>query len=420
MQVVSRRRSVAEPPAPIALPIAAPLLSSLDVKLREHLDALDSEGLRRSLRRVDRRSGAIIHIGESSYVDFASNDYLGLASDPRIAEAATAALQIDSTGSTAARSICGNHAVHEELERSIALYKGTEAALLFTSGYAANLGAIPALIKKGDAVYTDRLNHASLIDGCRLSRAEVRIFPHRDLATLKRMLAKDTGFRRKMIVVDSVFSMDGDLFPLDDLVEVAQENGAWTYVDDAHATGVLGEKGTGSVEHFGVEGKIDVVMGTLGKALGIAGAFIAGSNTLIQFLINRARSFVFTTASPPAMAAATIEAIRIAREDAWRREKLRENGERLRRALGNLLPDASFGSSAYPHILPVIVGSSKQVVQVGAELQSRGFIVGVVRPPSVATGTSRLRITSSALHTDDQIDTLAHHLTQILRDTRVA
>jgi len=409
-----------EPPPAAALPVPSRPLSSLDLKLQEHLDALESQGLRRALRRVDRRSGPLIHIGASSFVDFASNDYLGLAGDARIAAAATDALRTNGTGSTAARSISGNLALHEELERQIASFKGTEAALLFTSGYAANLGAIPALVRKGDAVYTDKLNHASLIDGCRLSRAEVRIFPHRDIAALRRMLAMDTGFRRKMIVVDSVFSMDGDLFPLDELVDVARESGAWTYVDDAHATGVLGGRGTGSVEHFGVEGKIDVVMGTLGKALGTAGAFIAGSMTLVQFLINRARSFVFTTAPPAAMAAATIKAIHIAQEETWRRDKLRANAERLRSALDPLLPDYCFQSNFSPHILPVQVGSAERVVQVGAELQSRGFIVGVVRPPSVPPGTARLRITSSALHTEEQVDALAYHLTQILRDTRVA
>lgn len=393
--------------------------SSLDLELQEHLDVLESQGLRRSLRRVDRRSGAIIHIGPGSYVDFASNDYLGLASDPRLAAAAEGALRTNGTGAAASRSISGNHAIHEELERRIASFKGTEAALLFTSGYAANLGAIPALVGKGDAVYSDKLNHASLIDGCRLSRAEVRIFPHRDIATLRRMLATDTGFRRRMIVVDSVFSMDGDLFPLDELAEIAEENGAWTYVDDAHATGVLGERGTGSVEHFGVEGRIDVVMGTLGKALGTAGAFIAGSRTLVQFLLNRARSFVFTTASPPAIAAATIEAIQIAQNEPWHREKLKANAKRLRSALGGLIPEDCLEASSSPHILPVVVGSSRRVVQVGAELQSRGFIVGVVRPPTVPAGTARLRIASSAAHTEEQIDALARHLTQILRDTRV-
>jgi 8-amino-7-oxononanoate synthase len=420
MPITGRRRLMTEPPAATASPVLSRPRSSLDLKLQEHLDALESQGLRRSLRRVDRRSGALIHVGENSYVDFASNDYLGLASDDRIAAAATDALRTNGTGSAAARSISGNHAVHEELERRIASFKGTEAALLFTSGYAANLGAIPALVKKGDAVYTDKLNHASLIDGCRLSRAEVRIFPHRDLAALRRMLAMDTGFRRKMIVVDSVFSMDGDLFPLDELVEVARQSGAWTYVDDAHATGVLGDLGTGSIEHFGVEGKIDVVMGTLGKALGTSGAFIAGSKTLVQFLLNRARSFVFTTAPPPAMAAATIEAINIAQHEPWRREKLKANAERLRCALGSLLPDHCFETSSSPHILPVVVGSSTRVVEIGAELQSRGLMVGVVRPPSVPPGTSRLRITSSALHTEEHVDALANHLIQILRDTRVA
>jgi 8-amino-7-oxononanoate synthase len=395
-------------------------LSSLDLELQKSLDALESQGLRRSLRRVDRRSGAIIHIGSRAYVDFASNDYLGLASDDRIAAAAANALAANGTGSPASRLISGNHALHEELEQRIASFKGTEASLLFTSGYAANLGAIPALVKKGDVVYTDKLNHASLIDGCRLSRAEVRIFPHRDIAALRGMLAADTGFRRKMIVVDSVFSMDGDLFPLDELAEVAEESGAWTYVDDAHATGVLGERGTGSVEHFGVEGRIDVVMGTLGKAFGTSGAFIAGSKPLVEFLLNRARSFVFTTASPPAIAAATIEAIRIAQDEPWRRDKLRANSERLRSVLSEFLPEHCFESTSSPHILPVIVGSSERVVQLGAELQSRGFIVGVVRPPTVPLGTSRLRISSSAAHTEEQVDALARHLTQVLRDTPVA
>jgi 8-amino-7-oxononanoate synthase len=395
-------------------------LSSLNPELQKSLDALESQGLLRSLRRVDRRSGAIIDIGSSLYIDFASNDYLGLASDGRIAAAAANALAASGTGSPASRLISGNHTLHEELEQRIASFKGTEASLLFTSGYAANLGAISALVKKGDVVYTDKLNHASLIDGCRLSRAEVRIFPHRDITALRRMLAADTGFRRKMIIVDSVFSMDGDLFPLDDLAEVAEESGAWTYVDDAHATGILGEHGTGGVEHFGVEGRIDVVMGTLGKAFGTSGAFIAGSKTLIEFLLNRARSFIFTTASPPAIAAATIEAIRIAEDEPWRRDKLRANAERLRSALSQFLPEHCFESSSSPHILPVVVGSSARVVQIGTELQNRGFVVGVVRPPTVPPGTSRLRISSSAAHTDEQIDALAHHLTQILRDTPVA
>jgi 8-amino-7-oxononanoate synthase len=393
--------------------------SSLDLELEQSLQVLESQGLLRSLRRVDRRSGATIEIGANSYVDFASNDYLGLAGDARIAAAAADVLRTHGTGAAASRSICGNHAIHEELEKRLASFKGTEGALLFTSGYAANLGAIPALVGKGDVIYADKLNHASLIDGCRLSRAEVKVFPHRDIAALREMLADDSGTGRKMIVVDSVFSMDGDLFPLDELADLAEESGAWTYVDDAHATGVLGDRGSGSVEHFGVEGRIDVVMGTLGKALGTAGAFIAGSNTLVRFLLNRARSFVFTTASPPAITAATIEAIRIAQDEPWRRKKLRANAQRLRSALTDVVPEYCSDSSFSPHILPVIVGSATRAVQVGAELQNRGFIVGAVRPPTVPQGTSRLRIASSAAHSDEQVDALAHHLTQILRDTSI-
>jgi len=393
--------------------------SSLDLKLEQSLQVLESQGLLRSLRRVDHRSGAMIQIGAKSYVDFASNDYLGLAGDARIASAAADALLTHGTGAAASRSISGNHALHEQLEARLASFKGTEAALLFTSGYAANLGAIPALVGKGDVIYADKLNHASLIDGCRLSRADVRVFPHRDIAALREMLAADAGVNRKMIVVDSVFSMDADLFPLDELADVAEESGAWTYVDDAHATGVLGANGTGSVERFGVEGRIDIVMGTLGKALGTTGAFIAGSKTLVQFLLNRARSFVFTTASPPAIAAGTIEAIRIVQDEPWRREKLRANAERLRSALTDLVPESCFERNSSPHILPVVVGSSARVMQVGAELQSRGFIVGAVRPPTVPPGTSRLRIASSAAHTEEQVDALAGHLTRILRDTSI-
>lgn len=399
--------------------LAHPATSSLDLRLEQSLQVLESQGLLRSLRRVEHRLGATIQIGESSYVDFASNDYLGLAGDARIASAAADALHTHGTGAAASRSISGNHAIHEELEQRLASFKGTEAALLFTSGYAANLGAIPALVGKGDVIYADKLNHASLIDGCRLSRAEVRVFPHRDIGALREMLAADAGVGRRLIVVDSVFSMDGDIFPLDELADVAEENGAWTYVDDAHATGVLGANGTGSVEHFGVEGRIDIVMGTLGKALGTAGAFIAGSRTLVQFLLNRARSFVFTTASPPAIAAATIEALRIVHDEPWRRDKLRANAQRLRSALSGSVPESCFERNSSPHILPVVVGSSARVMQVGAELQSRGFIVGAVRPPTVPPGTARLRIASSTAHSEDQIDALAGHLTQILRDTTV-
>ena len=378
---------------------------SLDEELGERLAELERAGLRRVLRSVERRAGAQVVVDGEPAIDFSSNDYLGLAADPRVADAAARALADAGTGAGAARLISGNHPLHERLERELAAWKRAPAALLFPSGYAANTGAIPALVGRGDAVYSDALNHASLIDGCRLSRAEARVFPHCGLDALDRLLRDDAGrFRRRMIVVDSVFSMDGGLFPLDGLAEVARRHGAWTYVDDAHGTAVLGTEGRGAAERFGVEGRIDVVMGTLGKALGTAGAFVAGSARLREWLLNRARTFVFTTASPPALAAATLEALRIAREEPWRRDRLRENARRLREglaALGWPAPGEPDG-----HIVPVVIGDAERTMRVGTALRERGLLAGAVRPPTVPPGGSRLRITLSAAHTAEQIGRL--------------
>lgn len=376
--------------------------SSLDADLADRLAELERMGLRRTMRGVQRGAGAEVRVDGRAAIDFASNDYLGLAADPRIARAAADALAEAGTGAGAARLISGNHPLHERLERAIAAFEQAPAALLFPSGYAANTGAIPALAGRGDAIYSDALNHASLIDGCRLSRAELRVFPHGDLDTLHRMLREDAGrFARRMIVVDGVFSMDGDLFPLDRLVEVARTHDAWTYVDDAHGTGILGPDGRGAAEHFGVEDAIDVRMGTLGKALGTAGAFIAGSERLREWLLNRARPFVFTTGTPPALAAAALEALRIVRQEPWRRARLRENARTLRAglaALGRAAPGEADG-----HIVPVLTGDAETTMRIGQALRERGFLVGAVRPPTVPPGSSRLRITLSAAHTAEQI-----------------
>lgn len=376
--------------------------SSLDRDLAGRLAELERAGLRRTMRGVQRGPGAEVLIDGAPAIDFSSNDYLGLAADPRIARAAARALDEAGTGAGAARLISGNHPLHARLERELAAFEDAPAALLFPSGYAANTGAIPALVGRGDAVYSDALNHASLIDGCRLSRAELRVFPHRDVDALHAMLRDDAGrFARRMIVVDGVFSMDGDLFPLDRLVELARAHGAWTYVDDAHGTGVLGPNGRGAAEHFGVCGAVDVRMGTLGKALGTAGAFVVGSEPLREWLLNRARPFVFTTGSPPALAAAALEALRIVREEPWRRERVRENARRLREglaALGHAAPGEADG-----HVVPVLTGDAEETMQTGAALRARGFLVGAVRPPTVPPGGSRLRITLSAAHTAAQI-----------------
>lgn len=345
-------------------------------------------------------------------VDFSSNDYLGLASDPRLGEAATALLR-EGTGAGAARLLSGNHPVHMTLEHELARFKGVERTLLFSSGYTANIGTIPALVGKRDVIYADTLNHASLIDATRLSRAEVRTFPHCDLDVLHQMLTEDVGkFRRALIVVDGVFSMDGDVFPLDRLVPLAREFGAWTYVDDAHATAILGARGRGSAEYCGVEGEIDVMMGTLSKALGTAGAFVAGSATLIEFLMNRARSFIFTTGTPAAWAAATLEALRIAQSEPWRRERLYANARRLRKGLAKIGWHIDGDENAY--VVPVVIGDADETMRVGAVLRELGYLTGAVRPPTVPLGTSRLRLIVNAAHTDAHIDGLVQSLGDVL------
>lgn len=398
---------------PETAPVHAP---SLDDTLASELQDLTTRGLRRALRAVrQRRAGTVLLDGER-IADFASNDYLGLAADPRLARAAAAVLESEGTGAGAARLISGNHPVHEALERELAAFKHCERALLFPSGYMVNVGAIPALVGPDDVIYSDALNHASLIDGARLARATVRVFPHADVSALERLLVEDAGkYRRTLIVVEGVFSMDGDVFPLDALVPLARAHGAWTYVDDAHGTGVIGDTGRGALEQCGVLGQVDVVVGTLGKALGTTGAYVAGSSTLVEFLLHRARSFVFTTGTPPAMAAATLEALRIAETEPWRRRTVRERAERLRHRLrlgGREAPGAPDG-----HIVPVHIGDPMRTMRVVADLRRRGFLLGGVRPPTVPAGTSRLRISVSAMHPPELIDALAANLLDALGTT---
>jgi 8-amino-7-oxononanoate synthase len=389
-----------------------PHSNALDRTLGAELDLLRRAGLHRTLRRVERGAGAEALVDGQPVVDFASNDYLGLARDRRISEAVTRGLT-RSTGATAARSIAGNHPLHEELEEALARYKGAEAALLFGSGFAANVGAIPALAGRGDVIYSDALNHASIIDGCRLSRGTTRTFPHGDLDALEALLQQDRGkYRRRLIVVEGVYSMDGDLCPLDRLVPLAREHAAAVYVDDAHGTGVLGRAGGGSAEHWGVSHEVDVHMGTLGKALGVSGAFLAGSAVLREYLINRVRSFVFTTGTPPALAAGALEALRIAREEPWRRGRLAANVARLRSGLDALGRPMTPGLPG--HIVPIQVGEADKATSVGRWLLDHGCLVGAVRPPSVPMGKARLRITVSAAHSAEQIDGLVALLAEAL------
>ncbi|MCU0624289.1 MAG: aminotransferase class I/II-fold pyridoxal phosphate-dependent enzyme [Gemmatimonadaceae bacterium] len=389
--------------------------SPLDRALADDLATLTAAHRRRTLTPLRHRRGGVVEDLEGRrYVDFASNDYLGLAGDPRLGQAAARDAGLDAVGSPASRLVTGDHPVHHRVERALAEAKGRPAALLFGSGYLANLGALAALASRDDVLYSDALNHASLIDACRLSRATLRVVPHLDVDALDAAIAADAGhFRRRWIVVESVFSMDGDVYPLDRLADVAARHAAYTYVDDAHGSGVLGAHGGGAAEAYGVTDRLDVLMGTLGKAYGTSGGFVTGSSTLVEWLRHAARSFVFTTAPAPALTAATLEALQLARAEPWRRARVAEVGTALRTALA--ARGVAAGGSV-PHLVPVIVGDEARVMAAGAALRARGFLVGAIRPPTVPPGTARLRLSCSAAHTDAQVEALASAVAAVLSE----
>lgn len=387
---------------------------ALDDALRAGLDALRERDLERTLRIVTRREGALVETKHGTAVDFSSNDYLGLATNPHIAEAVAAAVREHGAGAGGSRLISGNNPEHVALERELAEYFEAEAALTFASGYAANVGIIPAIVGRGDVIFADALNHASLIDGCRLSRASVHIYPHLDATALAALLREHRGSaRRALIVTDGLFSMDGDRAPIPDIVDLAKQFDAWTYVDDAHAVGVDGIEGRGTASAARRQGQIDITVGTLGKAFGVAGAFVYGSSTLVQYLVNRARSFIFSTAMMPAQAAAARTAVSMVRGEPVHRERLLANAIRMTRMLHGAGIKAL--GSAGSHIVPVLIGDAAAAVGAGAQLASRGYLVGALRPPTVPNGASRLRITVSAAHTQLQIGGLAETLAAILR-----
>jgi 8-amino-7-oxononanoate synthase len=386
---------------------------SLDATLSLDLDELRRQGLVRQVRGLSRRAGALLDTGRGFAVDFASNDYLGLAHDPRLAAAAIQAIREHGVGAAASRLIVGTNPEHQALERELAAFFDVERALTFSSGYAANVGVIAALVGRGDAIFSDALNHASLIDGARASRATILVYAHADVSALERLLAVHRrAHRRALVVTDGIFSMDGDTAPLAGLVDLAHRYDAWTYVDDAHAVGVSGPGGRGTIAARGLGGEIDVTVGTLGKAFGAAGAFVLGSPTLHDYLLNRARSFVFSTAPMPAQAAAAREALRIARTEPERRGRLAENARTLRAALASR--GVACTGDAASHVVPIVIGSAERTVAIGAALVERGFIVGAVRPPTVPPGTSRLRITVSAAHTGDQLAGLTQAVAELL------
>ncbi len=368
------------------------------------LTDLDRSGLRRRLTVRSSPQGVRIEIDGQSLVNFGSNDYLGLASDPRIADAVRHILDQAGWGSGASPLVTGRADLHEQLELELAKFEGAEAALLFPSGYVANVGTIAALVGKGDAVYSDELNHASIIDGCRLSRAIVHVYRHLDVAHLEELLSAGAAFRRRLIVTDSLFSMHGDFAPLSDIAALARRSSAMLMVDEAHATGLFGEKGRGCCERDRVEDAVNVRVGTLSKSLGSMGGFVVGSRKLIDWLTNRARPYVFSTATPAATAAAGLAAITILQREPERGDRVLNLAGELHEHLAqhNLIgPDA-----AMSQIIPVMLGEADRTMAASAALRRRGFLVPAIRPPSVPQGQSLLRISLTCLHTEQQISDL--------------
>ncbi len=366
------------------------------------LTELDRAGLRRRPLALESGQGRVVRVDGRELVNFCSNDYLGLAGHPRVKEAAAEAIHRWGWGSGASRLISGTLGPHLELESALAEFKRGEAALSFSSGYAANLATIPCLVGPADAVYCDRLNHASLVDACRLSRARLRVYPHGDLEFLERHLDRDRGpdAGRQLVVTESVFSMDGDLADLSGLGEICRRRGALLYVDDAHGLGVLGEGGRGAE----CMAPAHVVMGTFSKALGGVGAFIATARAVTESVLHRGRAFVYSTAPPPAVAAAALEALRILAEEPERRAALRARADQLARGLGRPVPAA---------IGVALTGENEAAVAAAAKLREQGLLVVAIRPPTVPRGTARLRMTLRADHTEDDVARLVAALREL-------
>jgi 8-amino-7-oxononanoate synthase len=382
--------------------------------INPELESLQQQGLRRFLAIREGCASPKVVIDGQELVHFGSNDYLGLAADPRIVQAVVAAVTAAGWGSGASPLVSGHSAKHAELQRRLAAFEGTEAALVFSSGFAANSGTIAALVGPGDVVFTDRKNHASLLDGCRLSRADVRAYPHRDWQGLARLLDRKKGCRRRLIVTDSLFSMDGDLSPLAELVDLADRYEAMLMIDEAHATGVFGPGGRGVAEHFGLEDRVPIRVGTLSKALGGQGGFVAGSRALVEWLINRARSYIYSTACPAATAAAALVALNIVECEPERRRSLLERAAELRASLTEQGWDTGGSES---QIIPIAVGDPRQAVELASSLRQKGFFVPAIRPPTVPEGEACLRISLTYAHTPEMIESLLAALRPLRGET---
>ena len=382
------------------------LFAALEIELTE----LDAAGLKRRRRMLDAPCGPLARVNGRDLISFCSNDYLGLANDPTLIAAACAGAKIWGVGSGASHLVSGHLAPHEALEQKLAAFTGFARALLFSTGYMANLGIVPALVGRGDAVFADKLNHASLIDAVQLSRADSQRYPHSDVGALERLLAASRA-RRKLILTDAVFSMDGDLAPLPALLELAERFDAWLVVDDAHGFGVLGAQGRGSLAHCALPAAQRIIyMGTLGKAAGASGAFVAAHETVIEYLLQRARTAIFTTAGSPLIACALLASLDLIADGAARREHLAQLTIQLRDGLAGtrwpLLPSPTA-------IQAILIGDNFETLRIASALYEQGLWVPAIRPPTVAKGSARLRVSLTAAHSAAQVAQLVDALREL-------
>src|ERR1700685_35808 len=381
--------------------------------LHDQLEEWKRDGVYQRLRILQSASAAESRFDGKEVINLASNNYLGLTTHPKLREAAIEAVRKFGVGSGAVRTISGTMSIHMELEERIADFKHTEACVVFQSGFAANAGTVSAILTPEDHIISDELNHASIIDGCRLSRAKIRVFPHKDAAAAQKILAELDGVSgRKLLISDGVFSMDGDIGPLPGLVEAAEQHGAIMMVDDAHSSGVLGDAGRGTIDHFGLHGRVAVRVGPLSKAIGVLGGYVCGSRDLIEFLYHRARPFLFSTSHPPAVAAACLAAFDILEKEPERIEKLWENT----RYFKSLLKSAGFdtGESETP-ITPIIVGEAKTAHAYSKALFENGLLATGIGFPTVPEGKARIRTIVTATHTREMLDRAAEILTRVAK-----
>jgi 8-amino-7-oxononanoate synthase len=367
--------------------------------ISEELNEIKQNDLYRTLKAIEEGIDSKVVIKGKQLVNFCSNDYLGLSSHPKVIEKAIQVLKTHGVGAGASRLVSGNHTIHEDLEFELSAYENTEASIVFPSGYMANIGTIQAIVGKEDAVIIDHLDHASIIDGARLSGAKLLVYPHRDMARLEKILAKSNTFRRLLIVTDHVFSMDGDVAPLDEIAALSKKYKAILMIDTAHSTGILPVKMTDPSARRDM-----IIMGTLSKAVGSLGGFVSGTNKLIEYLKNKARSFIYTTALPPAITAASIAALEIIRKDDSFRKAIWGNIAYLKKRLHRMAVD-TMGSTT--QIIPILVGDAKDALKASEFLYDEGMLLTAIRPPTVAEGTSRLRLSLTAKHTKADIDKLA-------------